>query len=276
MADLSTGIQRQYGGAAIVQRVLQALTESGHDVGRLTAEMLYPYDQLHGRGFAATKENAAKLNLNELTHVLDVGSGVGGPARYMTRTFGCRVTGIDMTKDFVAAAKELTERCGLSDKVVFRQGDALAMPFGEASFDAASCLNVAMNIRDKAKLAREICRVLKPHGRLVWTETTQGPGGEPYYPLPWARNPDISFLVSAAELRKTIERAGLHIVEWIDETEAVRAGLLQGGRKSQQAKPSFMENQVIMGDDFPERLNNSRRNELEQRTISIFAVAQRA
>ncbi len=276
MADLSTGIQRQYGGAAIVQRVLKAVTESGHDVGQLTAEMLYPYDQLHGRGFAATKENAAKLNLNELTHVLDIGSGVGGPARYMTRTFGCRVTGIDLTKDFVAAAKELTERCGLSDKVVFRQGDALAMPFGEASFDAACCLNVAMNIRDKAQLAREICRVLKPHGRLVWTETTQGPGGEPHYPLPWARNPDISFLVSAAELRRAMERAGLRIVDWIDEIEAVRTGLVQAGRKAQQTAPSMVDNQVIMGDDFAERFNNAGRNVREQRIVLIFAVAERA
>ncbi len=235
MADLSTGIQRQYGGAAIVQRVLKAVTESGHDVGQLTAEMLYPYDQLHGRGLAATRENAAKLNLNELT-----------------------------------------ERCGLSDKVVFHQGDALAMPFGEASFDAACCLNVAMNIRDKAQLAREICRVLKPHGRLVWTETTQGPGGEPHYPLPWARNPDISFLVSAAELRRAMERAGLRIVDWIDEIEAVRTGLVQAGRKAQQTAPSMVDNQVIMGDDFAERFNNAGRNVREQRIVLIFAVAERA
>ena len=276
MAELVTGIQRQYGGAAIVQRVLKAVTESGHDVSRLTPEMLYPYDQLHGRGLVATKENAAKLNLNELTHVLDVGSGVGGPARYMTRTFGCRVTGIDLTDDFVAAAKDLTERCGLSDIVEFRQGDALAMPFDEATFDAASLLNVSMNIRDKAGLAREICRVLKPHGRLVWTETTQGPSGQPHYPLPWARNPDISFLVSAAELRSAMEKAGLRIVEWIDETEAVRAALVQAGRDPQQIASSTHANQIIMGDDFVERLNNAGRNVLEQRIGLIFAVTERA
>jgi ubiquinone/menaquinone biosynthesis C-methylase UbiE len=170
MADFSTGIQRHYGSAAIVQRVLNAVADSGQDASRLTAEMLYPYDQFHGRGLMATRENAAKLNLDASMRVLDVGSGVGGPARYMAYTFGCRVTGIDLTDDFVAAAKELTERCGLSDKVEFHQGDALAMPFGEASFNAACCLNVSMNIRDKTGLAREICRVLKPHGRLVWTE----------------------------------------------------------------------------------------------------------
>lgn len=275
MTDSSTGVQRHYGDAAIVQRVLKAVADSGHDESRLTAEMLYPYDQLHGRGLAATKENAAKLNLNELFRVLDVGSGVGGPARYIARTFGCRVDGIDLTEEFVAAAKELTERCGLSDMVTFRQGDALAMPFSDASFDAAYCLNVSMNIRDKAGLAREICRVLKPRGRLVWTEATQGPGGQPHYPLTWARNPEISFLVSAAELRGSMEGAGLRIVEWIDETEAARSALEQAARNPQQSTSSTVKNQVIMGDDFGARLNNANRNVLERRLDLICAIAER-
>jgi ubiquinone/menaquinone biosynthesis C-methylase UbiE len=276
MADLSTGIQRHYGSTAIVERVLTAVANSGQDASRLTVEMLYPYDQFHGRGLVATRENSAKLNLDATMRVLDVGSGVGGPARYMASTFGCRVTGIDLTDDFVAAAKELTERCGLSDKVEFRQGDALAMPFGEASFDAVSCLNVAMNIRDKTGLAREICRVLKPHGRLVWTEAVQGPEGPPHYPLPWARNPDISFLVSEAELRRAMEGARLRIVEWIDETEAMRAVLAQAGRNPQQSASSMTANQVILGEDFPERLKNAARNVLEQRLVLIFAIAERA
>jgi sarcosine/dimethylglycine N-methyltransferase len=244
-------------------------------VSRLTAEMLYPYDQFHGRSLAATRENAAKLNLDASMHVLDVGSGVGGPARYMASTFGCRVTGIDLTDEFVTAAKELTERCGLSDRVAFRQGDALAMPFSEASFDAASCLNVAMNIRNKAGLAREIRRVVKPRGRLVWTEAAQGPGGAPHYPLPWARNPDISFLVSAGELRSAMEEAGLRIVEWIDETEAMRAAFAEAVRSPQPTASSMISNRIIMGDDFAARLNNFGRNVLEQRVVPIFAIAER-
>jgi ubiquinone/menaquinone biosynthesis C-methylase UbiE len=275
MADSSTGIQRHYGGAAIVQRVLTAVGDSGHDVNRLAAEMLYPYDQFHWRSLAATRENAAKLNLEASMHVLDVGSGVGGPARYMASTFGCRVSGIDLTEEFVTAATELTERCRLSDKVVFRQGDALAMPFSDASFDAASCLNVAMNIKNKAELAREIRRVMKPRGRLVWTEATQGPGGPPHYPLPWARTPDISFLVSSRELRSAIEGAGLRIVEWTDETEATRAVFTQTGRSPQTSASSMISNQVIMGDDFAERLNNFGRNVLEERLVPICALAER-
>jgi SAM-dependent methyltransferase len=180
-----------------------------------------------------------------------------------------------LTEEFVAAAMELTERCRLSDKVAFRQGDALAMPFSEASFDAACCFNVAMNIKTKTGLAREIRRIMKPRGRLVWTEATQGPGGPPQYPLPWARNPDISFLVSARELRSAMEGTGLRIVEWIDETEVTRAAFAQAGRSPQPSGSSMISNQVIMGDDFAERLNNFGRNVLEERLVPICAIAER-
>jgi ubiquinone/menaquinone biosynthesis C-methylase UbiE len=275
MTDLPKGLQRHYGGAAIVQRVLTAVADSGHDVSRLTAEMLYPYDQFHWRSLAATRENATKLRLDASMHLLDVGSGVGGPARYMASTFGCRVTGIDLTEEFVAAAKELTERCSLSDKVAFRQGDALAMPFSEGSFDAACCLNVAMNIKNKAGLAREIRRTLKPRARLVWTEATEGSGGPPHYPLPWARNPDISFLVSARELRSAIEGAALRIVEWMDETAATRGAFTQAGRSPESSASSMISNRVVMGDDFAERLNNFGRSVLEERLVPICAIAER-
>jgi len=147
----------------------------------------------------------------------------------MAQTFGCRVTGIDLTDDFVAAARELTERCGLSDEVEFHQGDALTMPFSEASFDAACCLNVSMNISDKIGLACEICRVVKPGGRLVWTEAMQGPGGPAALSAAVKRNSNISFLVSEAELRRAMEGAGFRIVEWIDETEAMRVVFAQAG-----------------------------------------------
>jgi arsenite methyltransferase len=150
------------------------------------------------------------------------------------------------------------------------------MPFGEASFDAACCLNSSMNIGDKSGLAREMCRVLKPHGRLVWTEAVQGPGGPPYYPLPWARNSDISFLVSEAELRSAMERVGLRIVEWIDETEAMRAVFEQAERTPQQSASSTTANQVILGNDFAERLKNASRSIMEQRVVPIFAIAERA
>jgi ubiquinone/menaquinone biosynthesis C-methylase UbiE len=276
MTDTSTGVRGHYRTASIIQRLEKALAEAGQDPRRLTAEILYPYDQFHGRGIAATKDNTTMLGLNAAMRVLDVGSGVGGPARYMAKTYGCTVTGIDLTDEFVTAAIELTERCGLADKVAVRQGNALAMPFADASFDAACCFNVAMNIADKAGLAREIRRVLKPKGRVVWTEAAQGPVGPPHYPLPWARSPDISHLVPAADLRRAFEAAPLSIVEWIDETRATNAAFEQAAKNPQAATTTMVANGVLLGEDFAERLKNAGRSFREGRTVPVLVLAERS
>lgn len=272
MIDHSVGILCHYANATIVARVLAALGRTSEDKAPLTPEMLYPLDQLHGGGLAATRKNVAQLGLGPSHRVLDVGCGAGGPARYMAATFGCHVTGIDLTQDFVAAAIDLTARCGLGERVAFRQNDALALPFADASFDAATCLNVTMNIADKEGVAREIARVLQPGGRVVWTELARGRAGAPPYPLPWARAAEISFLVAPEELRRAVERAGFRIMEWIDETAEFIA---QGARAAAdpQASSGPALTSVIMGDDFSERAKNSQRGLRDGSLIAICFVA---
>ena len=166
---------------------LRQIREDGCDPGRPTFEALAPYDHFHGRGLEATEDMANRLHVSGTDHVLDVGSGIGGPARYMARRFGCRVSGIDLTAEFCDVARHLTARLGLAERVSFEQGDALGMPFSDAAFDGAFSMNVSMNIADKRALYREIHRVLKPGARLGLLEVVQGRGGEPDYPTPWAR-----------------------------------------------------------------------------------------
>jgi len=268
MAEAHAGVQKHYGSANVAGRIFDALKQAGEDPGRLKPEMLYPLDQFHGGGVGATKANTAKLGLGAASHVLDVGSGVGGPARYMALTYGCKVTGIDLTEEFVAAARDLTARCGLADRIEFQHGNALALPFADAGFDAATCFNVTMNIEDKAGVAREIARVLKPGGRLAYTETGIGPNAAPpYFPLPWAREPAVSFLVSPARLREGLERAGFRILEFVDET-----GTMQAPAPSELVR---LGNQVVMGADFVARIKNMGRSQAEGRLVSTFVLAER-
>ena len=144
-------------------------------------------------------------------------AALGGPARYMAERFGCRVDGIDLTAEFCAIARHLTALLGLTARVSFEQGDALAMPFGDAVFDGAYSMNVSMNIADKRALYREIHRVLKPGGWLSLSEVVQGSGGAPDYPTPWARTAATSFLASPAETRENLEASGF-VIETLRET----------------------------------------------------------
>ena len=155
-------IAGHYTSGDLLARLEARLRADGIDPARPTFEALAPYDHFHGRGIEATEELVAGLDVSPTDHLLDVGSGIGGPARYFAKRFDCRVSGIDLTAEFCEVARHLTAQLGLSDHVSFEQGDALAMPFNDAAFDGAYTMNVSMNIRDKRAFFREISRVLKP------------------------------------------------------------------------------------------------------------------
>src|SRR5215469_5505836 len=201
-------IAAHYSRGGLLQRLRTALAADGADPDHPTLEALAPYDQFHGRGIEATAEIADALSIGKSDHILDVGSGIGGPARYFARRFGCRVTGVDLTAEFCETARVLTRAAGLADRIAFQEGDALAMPFADASFDGAYSMNVSMNIADKAGLYREIRRVLRPGAWFVLAEVTQGPAGEPTYPTPWAKTAETSFLSTPDETRQALADAG--------------------------------------------------------------------
>ena len=211
---MSTGhkITGHYGRGSLLERLEAALAEDGADPARPSLEALAPYDQFHTRGLEATKEIADALEVEPGHHLLDIGSGIGGPARYLHSRFGCRVTGIDLTAEFCDVAHHLTGRVGFGDKVRFEHGDALAMPFAEASFDGAYSMNVSMNIADKDAFYRGVRRVLKAGGWLMLSEIAKESGPEVDYPLPWAAGPEASFLSTPDETRRGLEAAGFEVL----------------------------------------------------------------
>jgi SAM-dependent methyltransferase len=179
-------------------------------------------DQLHVRGAEATVELAELAALRRGERVLDVGAGLGGPARFLAEGFGVDVTGVDLTAAFVARAEELTRDTGLADRVRFVRADATALPFADGSFDVAWTQHAAMNIADKPALYAELRRTAR---RLALYDAIAGEGGPPEYPLPWAPRAELSFLVTEDELRTLLAEAGFRPTAVRDTTEAGRQWL---------------------------------------------------
>jgi ubiquinone/menaquinone biosynthesis C-methylase UbiE len=234
----------------------------------MTPQQLAPLDQFHTRGLAATAELAKLAGITADMRVLDVGSGVGGPARFLAATCGCRVTGVDFSEPFVDAARYLTERTGQGGQVAFRAASALDLPFDDGRFDAALLQHVAMNISDRTRLYGEIRRVLAPSGRFATFDVVSN-GGEPHYPVPWARTPATSFLLSAAATREAIEPAGFRTTAWQDDTEAAKAWIAQLRAAGPPPSPNLGD---VMGPDFAQLAANLTRNLMEGRLGILTAV----
>lgn len=266
----TSGITDHYTSGQLLERLTAALQDDGADPEHPTIETLAPYDQFHGRGIEATEQIAADLDVAATDHLLDVGSGIGGPARFMADRFGCTVTGIDLTLEFCEVAEHLTAAVNLQNKVSFEQGNALAMPFADNTFDGAYSMNVSMNIEDKAGFYTELLRVLKPGGWLLLSELAQGPGGTINYPSPWARTADSSFLATPEDTRAGLEAAGFQILSFGDnvaETKAFGAKVREMIDRGE--KPPHRAIQLIHGEVGAQATKNMAEGMRDQCVIPI-------
>lgn len=208
-----------YTHGALAEAIRSALVAAGRDPELLTPEDLAPVDELHTGGREATAALFAQLHAGPGQHWLDIGSGLGGPARHIAAAFGCRVSGLDLTPELVAVATDLTRRCGLAALVDCREGSALAMPFADATFDGACLLHVGMNIADKPTLFAEAHRVLRPGGTLAIYDLMRVADGTLAFPLPWAGGPETSFVATVEFYRAALLEAGFAPVAERDRTE---------------------------------------------------------
>ncbi|MGA7329262.1 MAG: class I SAM-dependent methyltransferase [Rhodomicrobium sp.] len=268
MTDILNSARDHYRPAGLTERLKTALSAFGPEDQLLTPQQLAGFDQFHTLGLAATAELAKLAGIEADTDLLDLGSGVGGPARFLAETFGCRVTGIDLSEPFVDAARYLTERTGQTEQVSFQTASALELPFEGDRFNAVLLQHVAMNIWDRARLYSEIRRVLKSGGRFATFDAVLN-NGEPHYPVPWARTLETSFLLTAAATREVIEAAGFRTLAWQDDTEVAKAWFAQMRAYGPPPSPNLG---VVMGPGFAELAANLGRNLMEGRLGILTAV----
>lgn len=269
---MTDDIADHYANDGIAERVLEAVRAALPPDALLTPEALSSADHLHSRGLVATEELAALLDPQPGDRILDIGSGVGGPARWIAATFDAHVTGIDLTEAFCKAALTLNAATGMSDRVAIVQASALDLPFPHAHFDRALSHNVIMNIADKARFYAEAYRVLKPGGALALMNLIAGPTGTPHYPTPWAASAASSFLATLDETRAQIEAAGFRIVTLEDTTGRTRTSRQAQAQQIRAGAIPVLGAHLVMGSRVSAFRLNTARSEEEGSLRSMAAL----
>lgn len=268
---VNEAIQTHYGRGELAERILAALQQAGVDIRQLSVATLAPIDEFHIRGREATLELARAAGLHAACHILDIGSGIGGTSRCLAQEFGCRVTGIDLTEEYCQVAAMLTAKVGLEERIDYRQGDATNLPFEDNQFDVVWTEHVAMNIPDKQRFYSEMYRVLKPGGTLAIYDVLAGSSGPVLFPVPWARTPETSFLVSAEALQDLLRAAGFTISSWKDSTAEAREWFTKLAEKIRRDGFPPLGFHLLMGPDFREMAQNQGRN-LEEGRITLAQI----
>ena len=268
-------VAAHYSHAGLLDTLLDALRRSGVDPGRLRAEDLVAVEEFHIGGRRATAYLADVMGVVAQTRLLDVGSGIGGAARYFALERGCEVVGIDLTEEFCTIADDLSARLGLSERTRFVHGSALDLPFEDASFDDAYMLHVGMNIEDKPRLLDEVARVLRPAGRFAIYDILSG-SAEPHFPVPWAQDASTSFLVSADELCALMKGCGFEVVTREDRTESALVFFREQAAAREAGTAPAVAVPILMGEGGPERLGNAARSLQEGRINPWLIVGKTA
>ena len=250
-------IVEHYRHGALENALLKGLAATGKDINNLTPDDLAPADEFHIGGRQATIDFVAEFKPVVGTHWLDIGSGLGGPSRYVARTYDCRITGVELSEEYVAVAGSLSQRVGLAGKVSYRQASALALPFDNNTFDGAYMQHVGMNIADKAKLFGEVRRVLKPGGIFAIYDVMRANDGVFSYPVPWASAAEINFVETPATYRALLAAEGFEVVKEsnrrdfaMDFFRALQAKVIQAGG------PSKFGLQIVMGANTSQKVGN--------------------
>jgi ubiquinone/menaquinone biosynthesis C-methylase UbiE len=270
-------VSRHYRHGALTETIRSALASLNKSPGSVTIDDLAPVDEFHIGGRRASGEFIDQLGFNAETHVLDVGCGLGGAARFVANRYGSRVTGIDLTPEYVETGNALSSWVGLQDRVSLHQGSALAMPFPEETFHGAYMLHVGMNVENKEKLAAEVVRVLRPGALFgIYDVMRTGPG-EITFPVPWAITAELSALADLQRYRNALQKAGFNVIGERNRRDFALAFFADLRAKAAAAAgPPPLGLHLLMGKNTPEKIQNMIDNISNGRIAPIELVARRA
>lgn len=269
---IETDVASHYGNADIAERIVAALKAANQP---LTVDALSVLDHFHGRGIVATKELVELLKPQPGEHLLDIGSGIGGPARWIASKCDVHVTGVDLTPEFCAAAEALNRLTGLANRVTITNGSALALPVPDNAFDRAYSQNVVMNIADKRQFYREAFRALKPGGVLALSNLCAGNGEPLIYPVPWAETAATSFLATPAEMEADLRAAGFEIVTLRDTTEDVEPATRRNRERLESEGLGALGTHLILGERLRQMQINSSLNLEHGRVATVEALVRK-
>jgi SAM-dependent methyltransferase len=264
-----------WGRGDVYGLIMSAFNKMSKSLEGLTVEDLAPVDHFHARGFPATVELADRLPIKSDQHILDIGCGLGGPARYIATRFHCTLSGIDITEPFVEAANKLTTLVRMEGQVKIRHGDGQRLPYPDSHFDGAYTQHVTMNVADRRKFFAEAYRVLKPGAFFALTEHGLGAKGNPHYPVPWSADGSVAYLVTPSETRAFLEETGFEDIVVEDTGAKYVAGYKVMIEKAERGALPPLGIHILMGETALQKMRNAARNIEEGRTHPIQLICRK-
>ena len=273
MAKDIQSIHGYYSPNDLFNKIIEGLDKLGKDLENVTADDLQPVDEFHIRGDVATKELIELAKFTPEMHILDVGCGIGGSTRRLSQETGCRVTGIDLSEAYIDTAERLTQLLDMQGQVEFHACSALELPFKDCSFEGVWSLQMNMNVDDKLSWLKETYRVIKPGGRAVLYEVCGNKNTPLHFPVPWAQDSSMSFLVPPALFRNDITSAGFDIEVWNDKTDLARKAFSNAKEPVGEPSLPILGVHLLVGDDIQTKAYHLHRNLEEERVSLIETVA---
>ena len=268
-------IADHWGKGDVYGLIVSALNKMSKPLVGLTVEDLAPVDHFHARGFPATVELADRLPVKAGQHIVDIGCGLGGPARYLAKRFQCNVSGVDITEPFVEAANKLTALLRMEQQVKIEHGDGQRLPYPDTSFDGAYTQHVTMNVADRPAFFAEAYRVLKPGAFFALTEHGLGPKGNPHYPVPWSMDGSGAYLVTPFETRGFLEKTGFEAIVIEDTGAKYVAGYRTAIERAEKGAVPPLGIHILMGETALQKTRNAARNIDEGRTHPIQVICRK-